>query len=125
MVELTLLLLGKNMIFEGIEKYIANSQQTKGRSFHLPMTYFWIQIVHYAITTIVVASERPSLSKGSDDAEVSDSIPINDGLQPHCSLERYSLLVGRLNQQISSSSWRPIHILWTETCGRITTQLKY
>lgn len=113
------------MIFEGIEKYIANSQRTKGRSFHLTMTYFWIQIVHYAITTIVVASERPSLSKRSDDPEVSDSMPINDGLQAHCSLERYSLLVGYLNQRISPSSWRPIHILRTETCGRITTQLKY
>ncbi|RXW24340.1 hypothetical protein EST38_g1507 [Candolleomyces aberdarensis] len=62
-------LLGKNMIFEGIEKYIAHSQQTKGRSFHLTMTYFWIQTVHYAITTMTLAFEKQSLSKGSDDAE--------------------------------------------------------
>ncbi|KAF9526863.1 ADP-ribosylation factor family-domain-containing protein [Crepidotus variabilis] len=40
---------GKNMIFNGIQSYIANSQQTKGRTFHITMTYFWIQIVHLGI----------------------------------------------------------------------------
>ena len=37
------------MIFKGIEDYIKNSQQTKGRAFHVSMTYFWIQIVHLGI----------------------------------------------------------------------------
>ncbi|KAJ2915288.1 hypothetical protein MD484_g5144, partial [Candolleomyces efflorescens] len=63
---------GKNMIFDGIEKYIANSQQTKGRSFHLTMTYFWIQIVHYAITTMAVAAQRPALSEKLYDTEPAD-----------------------------------------------------
>ena len=37
------------MIFDGIEKYISHSQQTSGRSFHVTMTYFWVQIVHFAM----------------------------------------------------------------------------
>ncbi|KAJ7457265.1 ADP-ribosylation factor [Mycena galericulata] len=40
---------GKNMIFDGIEKYIAQSEQTRGRTFHVTMTYFWIQMVHFGI----------------------------------------------------------------------------
>jgi hypothetical protein len=37
------------MIFDGIEKYISHSQQTTGRSFHVTMTYFWVQVVHFAM----------------------------------------------------------------------------
>lgn len=37
------------MIFKGIEEYIVNSTQTKGRAFHVSMSYFWIQIVHLGI----------------------------------------------------------------------------
>ncbi|KAJ3780643.1 ADP-ribosylation factor family-domain-containing protein [Lentinula aff. detonsa] len=42
---------GKNMIFTGIEKYINQSSktQTRSRTFHVTMTYFWIQIVHFGI----------------------------------------------------------------------------
>ncbi|KAJ7251206.1 ADP-ribosylation factor [Mycena rebaudengoi] len=40
---------GKDMVFEGIEKYIAQSSQTRGRTFHVTMTYFWIQMVHFGI----------------------------------------------------------------------------
>ncbi|KAJ7251205.1 ADP-ribosylation factor [Mycena rebaudengoi] len=41
---------GKDMVFEGIEKYIAqNGSQTRGRTFHVTMTYFWIQMVHFGI----------------------------------------------------------------------------
>lgn len=43
---------GKNMIFDGIEKYIRESPQTRGRTFHVTMTYFWIQIVHLGIQKI-------------------------------------------------------------------------
>ncbi|KAF8897788.1 ADP-ribosylation factor family-domain-containing protein [Infundibulicybe gibba] len=38
---------GKDMIFDGIERYIRQSSQTTGRTFHFTMTYFWIQIVHF------------------------------------------------------------------------------
>jgi hypothetical protein len=41
------------MIFDGIEKYIAESSQTRGRTFHVTMTYFWIQIVHLGIQSVV------------------------------------------------------------------------
>ncbi|KAJ7231282.1 ADP-ribosylation factor family-domain-containing protein [Mycena haematopus] len=40
---------GKDRIFQGIERYIQQSKQTKGRTFHVTMTYFWIQIVHFGI----------------------------------------------------------------------------
>ncbi|KAF8907924.1 ADP-ribosylation factor family-domain-containing protein [Gymnopilus junonius] len=40
---------GKDKIFNGLETYITTSPQTKGRSFHVTMTYFWIQIVHFGI----------------------------------------------------------------------------
>ncbi|CAE6456350.1 unnamed protein product [Rhizoctonia solani] len=40
---------GKTMIFDGIEKYIKTSTQTTGRTFHITMTYFWIQIVHFGM----------------------------------------------------------------------------
>jgi hypothetical protein len=40
---------GKDMVFEGIERYIVQSSQTRGRTFHVTMTYFWIQMVHFGI----------------------------------------------------------------------------
>ncbi|KAH7341879.1 ADP-ribosylation factor [Rhizoctonia solani] len=43
---------GKTMIFDGIEKYIKTSAQTTGRTFHITMTYFWIQIVHFGIQSM-------------------------------------------------------------------------
>ncbi|KAJ7178129.1 ADP-ribosylation factor [Mycena filopes] len=43
---------GKNLIFDGIEKYIAKSEQTRGRTFHVTMTYFWIQMVHFGIRSV-------------------------------------------------------------------------
>jgi len=58
-------LIGKNIIFKSLEDYIANSQQTKGRSFHVTMTYFWIQIVHLGIrsTPPVSGSTNSSLNE--------------------------------------------------------------
>lgn len=44
--------IGKDLIFEGIEKYITQSPQTRGRTFHVTMTYFWIQIVHFGIRSL-------------------------------------------------------------------------
>jgi len=37
------------MLFKGLEEYITTSPLAKGRSFHISMTYFWIQIVHLGI----------------------------------------------------------------------------
>jgi hypothetical protein len=60
------------MIFDGIEKYIAQSPQTRGRTFHVTMTYFWIQIVHLGIRNIVTSapsnasSSTQSLTTSSD-----------------------------------------------------------
>ncbi|KAK7031835.1 ADP-ribosylation factor 4 [Favolaschia claudopus] len=51
---------GKDMIFEGLERYIANSEQTRGRTFHVTMTYFWIQMVHFGM------ARMPSLEVTSE-----------------------------------------------------------
>jgi hypothetical protein len=40
------------MIFDGIERYIAQSAQARGLTFHITMTYFWIQIVHFGIRSM-------------------------------------------------------------------------
>ncbi|KAG2016463.1 ADP-ribosylation factor [Coprinopsis cinerea AmutBmut pab1-1] len=40
---------GKDMVFSGLENYIANNSKTNVRGFHFTMTYFWIQIVHFGI----------------------------------------------------------------------------
>ncbi|KAH6919163.1 ADP-ribosylation factor [Coprinopsis sp. MPI-PUGE-AT-0042] len=40
---------GKDMIFEGLAKYLANSPRTDGTTFHFTLTYFWIQFVHLGI----------------------------------------------------------------------------
>ncbi|EIN10296.1 Arf-domain-containing protein [Punctularia strigosozonata HHB-11173 SS5] len=44
---------GKNDIFDGIQHYIAtNKTQSDGRKFHVTMTYFWIQLVHFGIMLV-------------------------------------------------------------------------
>ncbi|KAH9484774.1 ADP-ribosylation factor 4 [Psilocybe cubensis] len=57
----------KDLIFTGLEKYISVSPQTKGRSFHVTMTYFWIQIVHFGIRNmpVLTTSEGPASSQTS------------------------------------------------------------
>ncbi|PBK95277.1 hypothetical protein ARMGADRAFT_1163892 [Armillaria gallica] len=40
---------GKDMIFDGIENFIARSPIASGRTYHVTMTYFWIQLVHLGI----------------------------------------------------------------------------
>ncbi|KAG8700472.1 hypothetical protein FRC08_004689 [Ceratobasidium sp. 394] len=43
---------GETMIFDGLEKYIKTSSQTTGRTFHVTMTYFWIQVVHFGMQSM-------------------------------------------------------------------------
>ncbi|KAF7304364.1 ADP-ribosylation factor [Mycena chlorophos] len=59
---------GKNMIFDGIERYIKESPNTNTRKFHFTMTYFWIQMVHLGIERLRLASvsEKSSMSLGLD-----------------------------------------------------------
>ena len=60
------------MIFEGIEKYIAISPQTSGKSFHTTMTYFWIQIVHFGIRNMPpVPSDTTRSTPGPDHTNAS------------------------------------------------------
>ncbi|KAF9003111.1 Arf-domain-containing protein [Hymenopellis radicata] len=49
---------GKNMIFDGIERFIAQSPLSNGHKFHVTMTYFWIQVVHLGIRNLPDAAER-------------------------------------------------------------------
>ncbi|CEL55313.1 ADP-ribosylation factor 4 OS=Xenopus laevis GN=arf4 PE=2 SV=2 [Rhizoctonia solani AG-1 IB] len=57
---------GKTMIFDGIEKYIKTSVQTTGRTFHVTMTYFWVQIVHFGIQSMP-AEDTQSQYEANDD----------------------------------------------------------
>ncbi|TDL23002.1 Arf-domain-containing protein [Rickenella mellea] len=62
---------GKDKIFDGIKDYIAKSKRTTGRSFHLTMTYFWIQMVHFGIQSMPIAPSQPDTiiekeTKGDD-----------------------------------------------------------
>ncbi|KAJ3929224.1 MAG: ADP-ribosylation factor [Lentinula lateritia] len=54
---------GKDMIFDGIEKYIRESPQTRGRTFHVTMTYFWIQLVHFGICNMPSSTPATSATK--------------------------------------------------------------
>ncbi|KAL5416308.1 hypothetical protein PMIN04_008202 [Paraphaeosphaeria minitans] len=40
---------GKDKIFTGFKDYIDHGGKTGGKSFHMTMTYFWVQIVHLGI----------------------------------------------------------------------------
>lgn len=54
------------MIFKGLAAYIDNSNQAKGKAFHLTMTYFWIQIVHLGIRNTppaTLSSNQASLNE--------------------------------------------------------------
>eukprot|EP00927_Polykrikos_kofoidii_P009755 TRINITY_DN14087_c0_g1_i1.p1 TRINITY_DN14087_c0_g1~~TRINITY_DN14087_c0_g1_i1.p1 ORF type:complete len:511 (+),score=89.43 TRINITY_DN14087_c0_g1_i1:78-1610(+) len=45
---------GLRLIFDGIKRFIENSDRTKrsrGTTFHETMTYFWVHMVHYAMET--------------------------------------------------------------------------
>ncbi|KAF4599091.1 hypothetical protein EYR40_006180 [Pleurotus pulmonarius] len=46
---------GKDLIFNGIERYIKESGQAGGRTFHLTMTYLWIQLVHFGIQNVTAS----------------------------------------------------------------------
>lgn len=45
---------GKDILFEGLSDYISNknSTQTNTRTFHVTMTYFWLQVVHFGIRNV-------------------------------------------------------------------------
>ncbi|KAJ6591376.1 ADP-ribosylation factor family-domain-containing protein [Mycena sp. CBHHK59/15] len=58
---------GKDMIFAGIERYIAQSAQARGRTFHVSMTYFWIQIVHFGIRSMGESGDTNSEEGAEDD----------------------------------------------------------
>ena len=76
------------MIFEGIEKYIAQSSQARGRTFHVTMTYFWVQIVHLGIVASILSgtlgSSRSLPDSLSDSTAISpDKFPVFLLFNPH------------------------------------------
>ncbi|CAE6479143.1 unnamed protein product [Rhizoctonia solani] len=56
---------GKTMIFDGIEKYIKTSTRTTGKTFHVTMTYFWIQIVHFGMQSM--PTEEMQINYGANE----------------------------------------------------------
>ncbi|KAJ6551599.1 ADP-ribosylation factor family-domain-containing protein [Mycena capillaripes] len=74
---------GKDKIFQGIERYIKESPQTRGRTFHVTMTYFWIQLVHFGIrsTPPLIHSDEDAgsdLGSRSLEPENTDSSELDD-----------------------------------------------
>ena len=80
------------MIFDGIEKYIVGSSQTRGRTFHVTMTYFWVQMVHLVIRNF--ATLNPSDTSRSLQALTASSDVLPDQFSAFILLNPY--LVGRL-----------------------------
>ncbi|KAJ7026146.1 ADP-ribosylation factor [Mycena alexandri] len=77
---------GKDRIFRGIEKYIASSAQTSGRTFHVTMTYFWIQIVHFGIRS------TPPLTHSDADSDLGARISEPEESIEHDDFPRFLLL---------------------------------
>jgi hypothetical protein len=67
------------MIFDGIERYIAQSPDTRGRTFHISMTYFWIQLVHFGIRSM---PPMYSLSPSSSASKISLSDSLTTLVEP-------------------------------------------
>jgi hypothetical protein len=75
---------GKDMNFEGIEKYISQSSQTRGRGFHVAMTYFWVQIVYLGIVSSAAGIPPLSLQVSeSNKASSQDKFSIFLFLNPY------------------------------------------
>ncbi|KAK1234151.1 hypothetical protein PQX77_002648 [Marasmius sp. AFHP31] len=57
---------GKNMIFDGIKKYIEESPpgQTREWTLHFTMTYFWVQMVHFSIRSMAPLSAETEVVEG-------------------------------------------------------------
>lgn len=60
---------GKDMIFDGIENFIARSPIASGRTYHVTMTYFWLQLVHLGIRNM-----PPSSASNASDTTLVDSV---------------------------------------------------
>jgi len=69
---------GKDKILTGFKDYIEHSGKvTGGKSFHLTMTYFWIQMVHLGITRMATFRERQShtlMAGGLDPNATADTL---------------------------------------------------
>lgn len=70
-----LALTGKDLISNSIRHYIATSTQTNGRTFHVTMTYFWIQMVDFAIRS----TNYPVDEKASANDSQATLLPNVDG----------------------------------------------
>jgi hypothetical protein len=77
-VYLILLPAGKDLLFEGLSNYISNTNkttQTNTRTFHVTMTYFWLQVVHFGIRNVpenlAPPSPPPAAASSSQATEVS------------------------------------------------------
>lgn len=69
------------MIFEGIERYITQSSQTRGRTFHVTMTYFWIQIVHFGIVSMPPLEESVADHLSLDSARTETATVVENPLK--------------------------------------------
>ncbi|KAJ7062154.1 ADP-ribosylation factor [Mycena amicta] len=83
---------GKNMIFDGIERYIAHSAQTRGRrAFHFTMTYFWIQMVHFGMERVRLESAFSSKDMESTSSSTTSTLGTNEDPDPARSFPHFLL----------------------------------
>ncbi|KAK4443527.1 ADP-ribosylation factor family-domain-containing protein [Podospora aff. communis PSN243] len=62
--------IGKDKIFDGFKSYIDKSGKVHGKSFHMTMTYFWVQMVHLGLAGM---QDRNSHTLKADSKEEDDS----------------------------------------------------
>ena len=97
------------MIFDGIERYIAKSTQTRGRTFHMTMTYFWIQIVHFGIRSMPPMYSLPSPTDSSSTL-VEEAVQKTEALSP--SLDDFSAFL-MLNPYVTDGN------LWSNYFSKV------
>ncbi|KAJ6551762.1 ADP-ribosylation factor family-domain-containing protein [Mycena capillaripes] len=101
---------GRELILQGVQKYTALSEQTRGRPFHVTITYFWIQVVHFAISGM-----PPAPQLGSDSGSISylesmlDSETIFDSESIISELASDWSLVDDDNEDLTIRDTEPVH----------------
>ncbi|KAF9051269.1 hypothetical protein BJ165DRAFT_1400811 [Panaeolus papilionaceus] len=105
---------GKEMLFNGLEKYITHTASIDKKTFHLSMTYFWSQIVHFGIRKFPLGlqspiSEAPALPDHFSDQEASQT-------DPQSTLEPFSAFL-LVNPHVADSN------LWSEYYSNLKSVL--
>ncbi|KAK0612191.1 P-loop containing nucleoside triphosphate hydrolase protein [Immersiella caudata] len=70
---------GKDKIFDGFKDYIDKSGKVHGKSFHMTMTYFWVQMVHLGVAGMQGLLESHTLQAAdANEEEDPNPSPLDD-----------------------------------------------